>query len=68
MLKSEKEASWCNHYVCWVADVEEMTEGNYECNLNCAHCDKFDGKVKIKSCVATFKQNIQRLYRDVIGE
>jgi hypothetical protein len=41
VLKNEIDASWCNQYACWVNDVEDSTEGTYECNLNCQRCDKF---------------------------
>ncbi len=33
-------AKWCNNYCCWCSDVEEITDEQYECDLDCNDCDE----------------------------
>lgn len=40
MLRGEVNMTkWCNTYGCWCVDVEEITDSQYSCNLNCDDCE-----------------------------
>lgn len=58
MYKNIINTWWCNEYVCWVRDVDEITEGTYDCNLDCTHCEMFycDDSSSEKSNVITKTQ------------
>ena len=30
---------WCNAYGCWCDDVEEITDWQFSCKLNCEDCE-----------------------------
>lgn len=36
--QEQKGQKWCDHYNCWCSDVEEITEGQFNCDLECNDC------------------------------
>lgn len=49
-------AKWCNVYGCWCADVEEITDGQYFCNLDCNDCEDMEKIEYTKGCYEAFKE------------
>jgi len=43
---------WCNVYGCWCADVEEITDNQYSCDINCDDCEDME---KIKYTKGNYK-------------
>lgn len=35
-------AKWCNAYGCWCADVEEITDYQHACDLDCNDCEDME--------------------------
>ena len=32
-------ARWCNFYNAWCSDVDDITDGMADCDLDCKDCD-----------------------------
>jgi hypothetical protein len=30
---------WCNHYNCWCTDVDDITDGEADCDSECSSCE-----------------------------
>ena len=48
---------WCNIYRCWCADVEEITDNQYSCDLDCDDCDDMDKVEYTKGNYKAFKND-----------
>ena len=42
MEKQIFSTKWCKAYGCWCDDVEEITDWQYRCDLNCVDCDDLE--------------------------
>jgi hypothetical protein len=40
--EEERGQKWCDHYNCWCSDVEEITDGQYACDLDCNDCNNLE--------------------------
>ena len=42
MSETSKGTKWCGYYNCWCSDVEEITDGECDCELFCEICDDLE--------------------------
>jgi len=56
MLRGEVNMTkWCNTYGCWCVDVEEITDSQYSCDLNCDDCEDMEKIEYTKGNYKAFK-------------